>query len=373
MRLLTVSNVPLEASAGSGYVISGYVQHLRARGHEVTTLEPRDYLPWPSRRGAHRLRMLLGYTRATHRAVNRGRFDVVELWGAESWLVARQLAARPSRPFLVGRSNGLETHFRAALAAHGAAQPGLAGRLFDRWQSPADAFRRVDALTVVSRFDADYATAAGYQPPERLLHLDNPLPPEWLGQPLGPARPPVLGFFGAWLENKGRALLPEIFAAALRAAPKWRGLIVGPPAEAPTAFAPELRARLTFVPFTSDKAHLRELYRGCAVTLLPSAYESFGLVAAEALACGCALVASPVGFAAGLRDGEEALLVRERSVRAWSEALVPLLRDPARRAQLAAAGHARVQALAWPATVDRLEAFYAARLAALQPPARPSA
>lgn len=372
MRLLAVSNVPLQPVAGSAYVILGYAERLRARGHEVVTLEPREYLPFPRVRAAHRLRMLLGYTRATLRTLQRERFDVIELWGAESWRVARQLGPRRDRPLLVGRSNGLETHCREVFARHGARGPGLAGRWFDRWQSIECAFRAVDALTTVSDFDARYAETHRYQPAGRLLALNNPLRDDWLAQPPALERPRVLAYFGSWLPQKGAEVLPAIFTAALRRRPDWRGRIVGPPPAAAAAqFPADIRERIEFVPFTSDTNQLRELYRASAVTLMPSLYESFGLVAAEALACGCALVASPVGFPASLRDGEEAVLVADRNVAAWTAAVGALLDDEALRRRLGAAGRARVQSLRWSDAVDRLEGFYAHLLSARRaPPSR---
>ena len=50
---------------------------------------------------------------------------------------------------------------------------------------------------------------------------------------------------------------------------------------------------------------LRELYQKMTVFLCLSSYESFGMVCSEAMACGCILISTRVGFAAGLKDGEE--------------------------------------------------------------------
>lgn len=359
MRILSVSNVPLDPTLGSGYVISGYAERLRARGHLVTTIEPRDYLPWPRLRGAHRLRMLFGYTATARRAIAREKFDLVEFWGGESWRVVRQLANRPDRPLLVGRSNGLETFARATLDRAGFSGPGVLGRWFDRWQALECAFRDVDALTTVSHYDAQFAQNHSYQPPERLLALENPLDDEWFQPTLPPERPRVLAYFGSWLPQKGADILPHIFAAVLRQRADWRGRIVGAePAAIAPHFPADVRARIEFVAPVRDKARLRTLYGSSAVTLLPSAYESFGLVAAEAAACGCALVASPVGFAAALRDGEEALLVPTRSVTAWTATVSRVLADDALRRRVAAAGRTRAQTLRWAAAVDSLEAFY---------------
>lgn len=369
MRILSVSNCPLGESFGSGYVISGYARELRRRGHEVVTIGPEDYEWAPWVRGGKRARVFAGYSATALRRVDVGAFDVVELWGAEAWWAMRRLAARARRPLLVARSNGLETHLATALARHqGEAKTEswrrrIAGWAFENWQKPELAFRRADWLTTVSEFDRSFALERGYQPPERVLALENPLPDDWIGQPEPAERPKVIGFVGSWIARKGAELLPDVLAAVLRANPEWRARLVGAGEPAREAMARVgMSERVEIVPFETDRTRLRALYEGMAVVVMPSQFESFGLVAAEALACGCALVASPTGFAAGL-GAEDARVVGEYSVAAWVEAILGLLSDPARRRQMAGAGQRRVQMLRWSGAVERLETTYRAAIA----------
>jgi glycosyltransferase involved in cell wall biosynthesis len=363
MRILTVSNCPLDRSLGSGYVISGYADRLRSLGHEVTALQPADYEWLPRLPAAKRLRMLLGYSAAVSRAVGREHFDIVELWGAESWRSVRRLARMRRRPLLVGRSNGLEPHFREALAGAGGFRTGIAGSLFDRWQEIEAAFREVDLLTTVSQFDHRYALDHGYQPEGRLLALENPLDDEWLDRPLQAERPPVIGYFGGWLARKGCDLVASILPPVLRAHPGWRARLVGVGPLRPADFLPlDVAARVEVLPFVSDRVALRALYDRTSVVLMPSVYESFSLAAAEAMACGCALVASPTGIAADLRPNDEAVIVKERSAGAWCAAVGALLGDEVRRLRIARRGGSRVQSLRWSEAVSRLLAFYQSHL-----------
>lgn len=360
MRILTVSNVPLEAQLGSGYVVSGYVERLRALGHEVATLAPRDYELLPQWRRAKRLRVFAGYSRAVLRALRAVTYDLVELWGAESWWVAHRLSRRSRRPLIIGRSNGLEPLFNRALADAGLApKRSPAARAFDGWQDTEAAFRRVDALTTVSLRDRDYALRENYQPTERLLALENPLADEWLDQPIADERPPVVSYFGSWLPWKGANVLPVVMTAVLRAQPGWRARLVGVgnlnPAE---TFPADVAARVEAIPFVAERPRLRRLYHETAIVLMPSVYESFGLVAAESMACGCALVASPTGFAAALRPGAEAVIVGSWAADAWSRAVLGLMAREDERRGIARAGHARVQVLRWAPAVARLLEFY---------------
>lgn len=80
---------------------------------------------------------------------------------------------------------------------------------------------------------------------------------------------------------------------------------------------------------------LPRYYRAADLCVVPSYYESFGLVAVEAMACGCPVVASQVG---GLRftveDGKTGLLVPPRDVGALASAIRTLIRQPDLREQL---------------------------------------
>jgi glycosyltransferase involved in cell wall biosynthesis len=362
MRILTVSDVPLESHLGSGYIIAGYVERLRAREHEVVTLEPRDYVFLPGLRGAKRLRHLLGYTRAARREIGRGRFDLVELWGPEGWWTARRLHRRVLRPRLVGRFNALEPHHKALT---GYQTKTMAGRLLDRWQDSEAAFRCVDGMTTVSMSDRRFALERNYQPPERVVGVENPLRDDWLGQPFVASRPPVLGFVGSWLETKGRDLIVNVLPTLLRDHPTWRVVLVGVgDLDIGKVWPRDIVARVEVVPFVADAGAMRERYRGFGVSIMPSTYEGMGLVAVEAMACGCALVASPTGIAADLVPEREARIVASREPAAWIEAVGALMRDEARRVRIAAGGQGRVQSLRWDTATDRLLGFYAMLLRA---------
>lgn len=365
-RILTVANCPIDPHLGSGYVIDGYVTRLRARGHEVTTLDPRDYEWLPRMRGAKRLRTLCGYSAAVLREVKRREYDIVELWGGPSWWVTARLARRTRRPVIVARSNGLEPLADEVLLQHGMEQrPGaLSARgFFERWQRTEDAFRKADGLTLVSDLDRRFAERMKYQPLERVLTVENPLLDSWLGLAPGVERPPVIGFCGSWLPRKGAALLLEALAVVLRNQPQWRARLIGLERREGLPSMPEhVAQRIDFVP-SVPRERLRDEYRKMAILAMPSVYESFGLVAAEAMACGCVLAASPTGFAADLVPGKEVWLIEQRTAHAWAAGLAALMGNDARRREIARAGFERVQELRWPEAVDRLEAFYARLLA----------
>jgi alpha-1,3-rhamnosyl/mannosyltransferase len=97
---------------------------------------------------------------------------------------------------------------------------------------------------------------------------------------------------------------------------------------------------------------------GSATALtFPSHYEGFGLPALEAMSRGVAVIASS---SAALPEvvGDAGLLVDPDDVEGWSEAMVSLLTDPARRRELAARGVDRAARFTWNASADALVAAY---------------
>jgi D-inositol-3-phosphate glycosyltransferase len=89
-------------------------------------------------------------------------------------------------------------------------------------------------------------------------------------------------------------------------------------------------------------------YSAADVTVMPSSYESFGLVAVESLACGTPVVATRVG---GLRsiiaDGETGMLVPWRAPDLFAQRLRQILEDEAVRGRLAAGARASVLQYGW--------------------------
>jgi glycosyltransferase involved in cell wall biosynthesis len=120
---------------------------------------------------------------------------------------------------------------------------------------------------------------------------------------------------------------------------------------------PAVPQALGFVP----GEELARLYARAAVVACPSHREGFGMVCAEAMAHGRAVVASSVG---GLRDlvthEETGLLVPPRDVPALRRALDRLLVDPELRRALGAAARERARdTLSWPRVTRLLLETYA--------------
>ncbi len=102
------------------------------------------------------------------------------------------------------------------------------------------------------------------------------------------------------------------------------------------------------------------LYYGAAdICVVPSHYESFGLVALEAMACGVPVVASGVG---GLRDtvqdGQTGYLVPWRCPEPFAERLDLLLSNEPLRRSLGREARAAVERFRWSEVAARVEGIY---------------
>jgi D-inositol-3-phosphate glycosyltransferase len=105
---------------------------------------------------------------------------------------------------------------------------------------------------------------------------------------------------------------------------------------------------------------LPSYYAAADVVAMPSLYESFGLVAVEAMACGTPVVASRVGgLAYTVQDGISGLLVPERDAAVLAAALGRVLSDPDLRARLGRGAATVAQRFSWPSVADMVEQIYA--------------
>ncbi|MCS6870263.1 MAG: glycosyltransferase [Anaerolineae bacterium] len=104
-----------------------------------------------------------------------------------------------------------------------------------------------------------------------------------------------------------------------------------------------------------DQAALREYYAAAEALIMPSDYESFGMVALEAMACGTPVIASAVGGLAFLiRDGVNGYHVPVREPQALAEKICAVLCEPETRARLGANAARDAAEYDWSRIADRL-------------------
>jgi len=112
-----------------------------------------------------------------------------------------------------------------------------------------------------------------------------------------------------------------------------------------------------------DQDTLPYYYSAAEVVVVPSHYESFGLVALEAMACGTPVVASETGGLAFLvRDGETGFHVPTADPEALAEKLRLIIQDDDLRAQLGRQAAEYAQAYSWSMVVEQVIDLYRSML-----------
>jgi phosphatidylinositol alpha-mannosyltransferase len=174
-----------------------------------------------------------------------------------------------------------------------------------------------------------------------------------------PTEGPTVFFLGRHEPRKGL----DVLLAAMAELPADVQLWVG--GDGPQGA--ELRARYAHDPriewlgrISDDERAAR--MRGCTVYCSPSVRgESFGMVLLEAMAAGCALVASDLdGHRNVATDGLDALLAPVGDPAGLAKAIRRVLEDPGLRTDLVAGGHRRADQLSMARLAERYIAIYEA-------------
>ena len=234
---------------------------------------------------------------------------------------------------------------------------GGAGRIADeeRYEEP---LLRADLLVAVSEHGRGSLERRGVAPD--LVRVVPPgsdrLAPTG-GAPTGRRAGPVRALCVAqWIPRKGILTLVEAWLRRPR--PNAALELVGE-TDADPAYAASVREAIAAAEDESivvsgavDDAALEGAYAGADLFVLPSRYEGYGMVFAEALLFGLPVVACGVGPVPDLVGGEAALLVPPDDPPALSDALELVLADSTLRARMSAAAHHRAANLPrWDDTV----------------------
>lgn len=208
------------------------------------------------------------------------------------------------------------------------------------------------------------------------LELFHPRPQAEAKAHLGvPHEKHMILFVGRIEPLKGIDTLLRAMALVTQQYPHWREelcvCIIGGDASKPAEVLDEEMARLhrlraelgieELVTFLGARAQdtLPDYYSAADVVVIPSHYESFGMVALEAMACGTPVIASRVGgLTFTVLHGVTGLHVPERDPEALAQEIVRLLQDPELRKRLGQQAHQVAQCYSWKSIGDRIIDLY---------------
>ena len=185
-------------------------------------------------------------------------------------------------------------------------------------------------------------------------------------QGLGVGAGPVLLFVGRIQPLKGLDVALQTYCRVKQQLPDAQMIVVGGPSgeqgeaelEAAKRYASGEGIDVRFEP-PLRHAELVDFYQAADLLLFPSRSESFGLVAAEAQACGLPVLASAVG---GIRytvsDGHSGVLMQGWDPGDYADAAISILSDPVEHERLRSGAVVMSQRFSWDATADRLLELY---------------
>ena len=225
-----------------------------------------------------------------------------------------------------------------------------AARRATRLVVPSAATR--DELVEVLDVDPARIDVAYYGVDPQVFHRPSEVQVAAITARLGLHGRPYVAYLGPLAARKNVAALVAGWAAAVSGIDEPPALVLAGGGgwsdevdEAVSLVPPHLRVvRPGYLPFRD----LSGFYGGAQVVAFPSRAEGFGLAALEAMACGAAVLSATRMSLPEV--GGDAVAYTEPDAEAIELALRSLLSDPARRAALGSAGHARSLEFSWAAS-----------------------
>jgi glycosyltransferase involved in cell wall biosynthesis len=371
------------AAIGGGQVWAHeFSNHLADLGHDVQVIFLRSW--WPRMRARVKLEV-------DSHAEARYRHAVLDapLFLESFWLARFLRRYRRQSPVDVVVSTGAEAAWLDKVRIHGAPPrvasfhhtypdwkglPGLlAGTIhltrrgiaetYSRWCEYLDRISMTHADRVVcsSRDQADRVVNKLEIPEQKVRVIYYGIDSNRLFPEIGKRErlnPNVL-YAGGLSLSKGLHVLLDAFARIRPRFPDARLSVVGDGHWAPYQQKVEALGLSQCVRYWGYIPHLEigKHYRSACLLAAPTRHESFGLILAEAMACGIPVVATRVtAIPEVVEDGVTGLLVPVDDPTALADALAAVLSDPERAAAMGRAGRARVEErFAWDEIIRQWE------------------
>jgi glycosyltransferase involved in cell wall biosynthesis len=326
---------------------------LREEGFEVAMVQVNSpYHPWFEKiKGLRAVTRLLPYLRHLWRVC--GKVDLVHIMANSGW--SWHLYAAPAIWIAHFRGTPVIVNYRG----------GEAGTFLDKsyaWIKPSLA--KASMIIVPSGFLDEVFRKHGFDPKivsniidfSRFYASNNPPDTDWTTAPkLLVARNLELIYDNATAIRAFKIVHDALPLARLSIAG------TGPELAALTELVHSLQLE-TAVTFTGriDNKDMPQLYRNADIMLNPTTVDNMPISILESLASGVAVVSTDVGGIPYIVQNEKtAMLVPPADPTAMAQAVLTLVRDPAKMATLIATGRESVEQYTWPHVREHLLAAYA--------------
>lgn len=368
MRILIAIGVLRQEEAGAAGVVLNHARELAKRGHQVDCWFLEDVLTRPAR--PKRLEALIFAHRTAQRILRqRDAYDVANIHAPSGCVYGflRRIGRPVGAPPYVMTMQGSEERFvrvmRREQGKGRAANFAWKNRLWHRiyHQTMYDwSIRTADYGAVANREASIMAELKYNREAGRIRYVPNGVGREFFADRSYKSHMPLrLLYVGTWLDRKGVYYLAESFRLLAQEGSSIVLTVAGCgnfESQVKASFAPEVRDRITVVPFVPRHA-MPALYEEHDIFVFPSLVEGMPLTLLEAMASGMPVVTtfSSGGMADIVEDGFNGLLVSPANSQKLASAVHRLCESTELRCRLGHEAQNTMRRYTWDRVAEQLE------------------
>ena len=306
--------------------------------------------------------MALGTFLKARKLINKNKYDLVEFYGDEYWLLFWWLKKiKKNPPLLIAHVDGLELYDKEKERKFWNNPP-----RFKKWQFKIN--ERFSALTfnLADKFVCGCDDELKYVIKNKIFSGGNAacispgIDDEFHQIPFALEKTKNIIFFGSWIDRKGVKVIPEVISSILEEHREFCFEIYGS-WSAKDQILQQFREDLHPQIKVYNKLPVEELIcklRHSSIFFFPTYSEGFGLATLEAMSCSIAVVTTPTGIGCNLVDNVNAKICDFNEVGEMYVAINQLINDDILRAAIARNGFQFAKKYVWKDQILLLEQKY---------------